>query len=74
MSADMLLVNASGNTGRNASFINSFFSIYLISKKTNICKQYIWYNKSSENLYNNLNQRQLQENKRTTESPMFNEI
>ena len=51
-----------------------FFQIYLISKKTNICKQYIWYNKSSENLYNNLNQRQLQENKRTTESPMFNEI
>lgn len=40
----------------------------------NICKQYTWYNKSSENLCNNLNQRQLQENKRTTESPMFNEI
>ena len=55
------------------SFIH-LFSIYLISKKINICKQYTWYNKSSSNLYNDLKQRQLQENKRTTGSPMFYEI
>ena len=74
MSSDMLLVNASDNTYRNASFIHLFiFNLFNLTK-INICKHYKRYNKSSVNYMLISINSSYKKNKRTTKSPMFNEF
>ena len=74
MSSDVLLVNASDNTYRNASFIHLFiFNLFNLTK-INICKHYKQYNKSSVNYMLISINSSYKKNKRTTKSPMFNEF